>query len=205
MPAGISDEIRSGVIFNGVSQAQLWMLVLIPIIILLVNIYKGHRPETFWDMILMLPKEYGHRQDQELAGSPRTAQEVVAFSQEAYDFCLSRGAGKREAYYISLAVEEMAINILKHGFRDSSLHTMELRVIHKNNSFIFRVRDNSHIFDPIKKMSSITSINDPSRYIGIKMVMKMATEVSYTSTLKLNNLVVRIDKPDNEKTPEGSA
>ncbi|MDO4521353.1 MAG: ATP-binding protein [Erysipelotrichaceae bacterium] len=122
------------------------------------------------------------------------------FSEKAYDFCLGHGAGKREAYYISLAAEEMAGNIIKHGFfRDGGHHTMELRVIHKKNSFMLRIRDNSHIFDPIKKMAAVSSINDPSRYIGIKMVMKIATDVVYTSTLKLNNLVIRIDMPEEKQ------
>ncbi len=61
---------------------------------------------------------------------------------------------------------------------------------------MLRIRDNSHIFDPIKKMASISSINDPSRYIGIRTVMKMASEVTYTSTLKLNNLVIQIEVPE---------
>ena len=202
LPSGVSDVIRSGAIFHGVSRAQILMLGVIPVIIILVNLRRKNRPETYSDILLMLPKDYGNKLEEELSGSPRNVKEVIAFSEKGHDFCLSRGAGEREAYYISLAAEEMAINILKHGFRDSSHRTMELRVIHKNNSFMLRIRDNSHIFDPIKKMSSIASINDPSRYIGIKMVMKMATEVVYTSTLKLNNLVVRIDKPDDQKTPE---
>jgi hypothetical protein len=31
------------------------------------------------------------------------------------------------------------------------------------------------------------------------MVMKMATDVVYTSTLKLNNLVIRIDMPEEKQ------
>lgn len=196
----VSDAVRSGVIFDGVSEAQLMMLAVIPVIILLVNFSRKRRPETLGDMILMLPKGYGNQRGFELAASPRTIEQVMDFSEKAYDFCLGHGAGKREAYYISLAAEEMAGNIIKHGFfRDGGHHTMELRVIHKKNSFMLRIRDNSHIFDPIKKMAAVSSINDPSRYIGIKMVMKMATDVVYTSTLKLNNLVIRIDMPEEKQ------
>ena len=206
LPDNIGDAIRNGSIFLGVSQAQLFMLAVIPIVIILVNISRKRRPETVSEMVLMLPKDYGNHKDQELYGSPRTMDQVLDFSRKAYDFCLDHGAGKREAYYISLAAEEMAGNILKHGFgRDKGHHSMELCVIQKKDSFMLRIRDNSHIFDPIKKMAAISSIDDPSRYIGIKMVMKMASEVVYTSTLKLNNLVVRIDMPEDSKTdhPDG--
>lgn len=195
----VSDIVRSGMIFSGVSAAQFCMLGVIPFIILLVNFRRKRRPDTLEDMLLMLPKGYGHHKTHELTGSPKTLKQVNEFSEKAYDFCLGHGAGKREAYFISLAAEEMAGNILKHGFTDSGHHTMEIRVIHKKNSFILRMRDNSHIFDPIKKMSMISKINDPSRYLGLKMVMKMATEVVYTSTLNLNNLVIRIDLPEEKE------
>ncbi|MBR3311114.1 MAG: ATP-binding protein [Solobacterium sp.] len=200
--ATVSDGIRCGVIFSGVSNAQLCMLGVIPFVILLVNFRRKRRPDTLGDMLLMLPKGYGHHKDRELTGSPKTLKQVNEFSEKAYDFCLGHGAGKREAYFISLAAEEMASNILKHGFKDSGYHTMELRVIHKRNSFLLRIRDNSHIFDPIKKMASVSRINDPSRYIGLKMIMKKATEVVYTSTLNLNNLVIRIDLPEDKKDKE---
>ena len=203
LSTGVSDAIRSGVIFNSVSQAQLYMLAVIPLMILLVNVSRKRRPDRIGDILLMLPKGYGMRKDEEIDASPRTLEQVAEFSRKAYDFCLSKGAGRREAYLISLAAEEMAGNILKHGFTDSGYHTMELRVIHKHNSFMLRIRDNSHIFDPIKKMSAISEIHDPSRYIGLKMVMNMAGEVVYTSTLKLNNLVIRIDLPEKPET--GSA
>ena len=42
-------------------------------------------------------------------------------------------------------------------------------------------------------MAEISAIEDPSRYIGLKMVMKTASEVTYTPTLKLNNLLLRFD------------
>ncbi|MBR3346476.1 MAG: ATP-binding protein [Solobacterium sp.] len=113
---------------------------------------------------------------------------------------LSPCYGRHEAYVVSLAAEEMAGNIIKYGFKDKGRHMMELRVIHKDNSFMLRIRDDSHIFDPIKKMASIADIQDPSRYIGIRMIMRMASDVTYTSTLKLNNLVIRIDMPDTQDT-----
>lgn len=202
----VSDAIRSGVIFSGVSQAQLLMLAVIPVFILFVAFSRKRRPESLGDMLLMLPGGYGNRKGDEMTASPRTTEQVIEFSRKAYDFCLDHGAGRHEAYYISLAAEEMGCNILKHGFKDTGRHAMELRLIRKRNSFMLRIRDNSHIFDPIKKMSAISSIDDPSRYIGIKMVMKMASDVAYTSTLKLNNLVITIDLPEknNDQADEGA-
>lgn len=47
-----------------------------------------------------------------------------------------------------------------------------------------------------KAREIFSMINDPSRYIGIRTVMKMASDVTYTSMLKLNNLVIQIEVPE---------
>ena len=202
IPAGISDAIRCGAIFQSVSYAQIFMLAIIPVLFLIANLDPRKRPASILDKVLLLPKGYGISPENELQGSPRTLKQVTAFSEKAYDFCLHQNAGRREAYYVSLAAEEMGANILKHGFRkDSGYHAMELRVIKKKDALFLRIRDNSHIFDPVRKMASIADIQDPSRYIGLKMVMRMASDVVYTSTLNMNNLLIRIDLPE-EKTTE---
>lgn len=191
----VSDILRTGMIFAGASHAQLCMLLVLPVLILIVNRTYKNQSVSPGDFLLMLPRGFGVSADREMVASPRTLKKITEYSEAAYDFCLKHGAGRREAYYISLAAEEMADNILKHGFKDKGRHKMELRIICKNDSLILRIRDNSHIFDPIKKMSAVSGINDPSRYIGLKMVMKLADEVVYTSALKLNNLMIRIDLP----------
>ena len=120
---------------------------------------------------------------------------MIGSSQKAYDFCFEHQVRRREAYYISLAVEELAGNILKHGFKDRGRHAMELRLICKPGEIYLRIRDNSHIFDPVRKAEDVSGVTDPSRYIGLKMVMKLAGEVIYTPALKLNNLAIRIRHP----------
>ena len=100
LPAGISDALRSGTIFAAVSRAQLTMFVMIPAMIILINWLQKARPGAISDVLLMLPDGYGVAKEDELTASPRSVQQVNAFSQEAYDFCLKHGAGKKEAGYI---------------------------------------------------------------------------------------------------------
>ena len=200
---GVSDMVRSGSIFAGVSEAMTSMLFVIPFMILLIIVIGKIRPRSFWDAALMLPRSYGVSRDQELTESPRTLEEISEFSRNANTFCLKHGAGRREAYYIALAAEEMANNVLKHGFTDRGFHSMELRVICKENALFLRIRDNSHVFDPIKKMAEISENKDPAAYIGLKMVMRLASEVVYTSALKLNNLLIRVDIRSGEDPAAG--
>lgn len=191
----VSDAIRNGVIFASVSHAQLAMLAVMPIMVLLSNLFRRNSSSSLENAVLMLPKGYGVPDEDQMTASPQTVEEVIAFSQTAYDFCIRHHVREKEAYFVSLAVEEMAVNILKHGFKDSGHHSMELRLICKSDALFLRIRDNSHIFDPIKKTEAVSGIEDPSRYIGIRMVMKLADEVVYTPTLMLNNLIIRLNHP----------
>lgn len=193
VPAGARDNIIMGVTFLEVSWAQYLMLAMVPVIILLVNLLSQNRPRFGWDTVLMLPKDFGVPEDQELTAVVRTKEEVARFSKEACDFCLRQNTGRKEAYIASLAAEEMGVIIMNHGFGGNTPHTLEMRLIRKNNTLILRLRDDCDLFDPIRKLAELPENADADEGIGIRMIMKLASEVSYTSALKLNNLMIRID------------
>ena len=196
LAADTGDAVRAGAIFRGASYAQLSMLLLIPILIIVENLRMNKKLNFRPDTLMMLPKEYGISPENELTGCPKDVREVTEFSEKAHAFCLDRGIPKREAYYIALAAEEMASNVIKYGFRrDRGKKALELRVIRMDDNVILRLRDNSHLFDPVKKMALVADNPDPAAYVGIRMVRKLASDIAYTSTLKLNNLMIRIDLP----------
>ena len=52
-------------------------------------------------------------------------EEVTALSQDVYNFCMTHGCDERRAYHMSLAIEEMAGNVVKHGFvHDNRKHNV---------------------------------------------------------------------------------
>ena len=53
----------------------------------------------------------------------------------------------------------------------------------------FRLRDNGVRFDPVRYME-LHKEDDPSRGLGIRMVMKMVREANYIHSLGLNNLTL---------------
>ena len=124
-----------------------------------------------------------------------TNDEVMAFSEKAWQFCVDKGESDRIAYLISLSVEEMAKNVIEHGFtKDEKDHMLSVRIVHKGNELIIRMRDNCKSFDPRKKYMQIYANDDVGGNIGIRMIMAEADEVSYTSMFNLNNLLIRIGK-----------
>ena len=116
-------------------------------------------------------------------------------SERAWQSCTDKGEPARIAYLTSLAVEEMAKNVIEHGFsKDNKKHTLSARIVHKENELIIRIRDDCKSFDPRKKYEQIYANDDPGSNYGIRMIMAEAGEVRYTSMFNLNNLLIRIAK-----------
>lgn len=142
----------------------------------------------------------------EISADIDTQKEVMEFSEKAWQFCVDKGESNRIAYLTSLAVEEMAKNVIDHGFtKDKKDHMLSARIVHKEDELIIRMRDNCVSFDPRKKYEQIYANGNNSSNMGIRMIMAEASEVTYTSMFNLNNLLIRIVKqpvdPNSGSTP----
>ena len=185
---GGSAEILTTGIFVGVLIAHMLFVFTVPLIVMIVN----HRFVFGWDAILMLPKNFGTKPKNELNVSPTTFEEVVEFSKAAYDFCIEREVPKRKAYIVSLAAEELMKNTIEYGFEDNGKNRLEVLLVWKEDKIILRLRDNCRKFNPTKYYKEVYQNEDNMKNVGIRMIMELATDVSYTSTLKLNNLNVTV-------------
>ena len=175
-------------IFAGISVGYIIAVLILPIFIAIINFRNGCR-FNLW----MFPKDFGVSPGDELSAEIRTQNEVMDFSERAWQFCADKGESGRITYLTSLAVEEMANNVIEHGFtKDKKKHTLNARIVHKKDELIIRMRDNCQSFDPRKKYEQIYENDNPDSNIGIKMIMAEASEVNYTTMFNLNNLLIRI-------------
>ena len=69
---------------------------------------------------------------------------------------------------------------------------LEVLLVWKEDKIILRLRDNCRKFNPTKYYKEVYQNEDNMKNVGIRMIMELATDVSYTSTLKLNNLNVTV-------------
>ena len=175
-------------VFVGIFLSQTAFLLIIPLLIILIN----HRRVFGWDALLMLPKGYGVGKDQELTEAPKTVEEAADFSKEAYDFCIEHNLPERKAYLISLASEELIKNTIIHGFSAGKNNRIEVRLVVKDEEAVLRIRDNCGKFNPKRYYETVYKSDNKEDSIGIRMVMEMAKDISYTSTLKLNNICIRV-------------
>ena len=141
---------------------------------------------------MMIPDGFGVSEDERIDITVRTSEEAVEVAEKIQEFCLSKGIDQKRAYFAALAMEEMAVNIVEHGFtKDNKDHSIDVRVTHKDDKVILRIKDDCIPFDP-KERSRVFSPDDPAKNMGIRMIYKIMEDIEYRNTLGLNILTVRI-------------
>ena len=142
--------------------------------------------------LMVIPADFGVPKEERMDLSVRSMEDVVSVSRQVQQFCLERGISPRGAYLAGLSMEEMAGNVVEHGFsKDRKSHTADLRVVHKGEDVILRIKDDCVPFDPGQRLEMAGS-GDPAKNIGIRMVFRMAKDVQYQNILGLNVLTIRI-------------
>ena len=142
--------------------------------------------------LMVIPDGFGAAEEDRLDLSVRGMEEVVQVSREVQQFCLRKGIDARRAAFAALAMEEMAGNIIEHGFpRDRRRHSVDLRIVYKNGDILIRFKDDCRPFDPQERQIMMTP-EDPAKNIGLRIVFRIAKEHSYQNLLGLNVLTVKI-------------
>ncbi len=91
---------------------------------------------------------------------------------------------------IGLCVEEIAINVIKHGFSGSGgSGDVDMRLVENDDKTVLRFRDNCLSFDPTDYLK-LHRDDDPVSHIGLRMTMGIVREADYVNTLGLNNLTL---------------
>ena len=141
---------------------------------------------------MVIPASFGVGPEDRIDLSLHSMEDVIRISQTIQHFCLEKGIDQRRAYLAGLSMEEMASNVIAHGFtKDKKRHFVDVRVVYRNGGLILRIKDTCQQFDPATRRE-ITEPDDPFRNIGIRMVYDMAESVTYQSVLGLNVLTITL-------------
>ncbi|MBQ6465963.1 MAG: ATP-binding protein [Oscillospiraceae bacterium] len=144
------------------------------------------------DELMVIPADFGAPESDRMDLSVTSIEEVVCVAERIQRFCLAHGIDRRRAYLAGLSMEEMAGNIVQHGFAaDSKSHSVDVRVVHKDSDVILRIKDDCRPFDPSERQQ-LAEDGDPAKNIGIRMIFKIARSVQYQVILGLNVLTIRI-------------
>ena len=161
------------------------------LLVILLAVWKKNRGVSLSaEAFSYLPADFGPAEGDCLEVTATSTQGVVEASEKAQAFCAKHGESPRNGTMISLCIEEMAANIVEHGFtKDKKDHSVEIRLLFKGDKRVIRIRDNCLNFDPVAYLE-LHKTDDPTAHIGIRMVMKMVKSANYVNSLGLNNLTL---------------
>ena len=142
--------------------------------------------------LMVIPKEFGAGVEDRLELSVQNTEDVVRVSEAVQEFCGSHGVDAKKSYYAALCMEEMAGNIVTHGFtKDKKKHQTDIRVTYKKDELILRIKDDCKPFDPTER-KTLMDPDDPCKNIGVRMVYEIADDIDYQHMLGLNVLTMKI-------------
>lgn len=165
--------------------------VLMLAMLFVIAAVKSRKVPSKMEDFMFLPQGFGVPEEEQMDMSIQSMEQVIDLSRSTEAFCRKHGADQRKTYLIALCIEEMAGNIVRHGFNDGKQHNIDFRLVKKEDEFLISLRDDCRPFDP-KKQLEIMCPDDPCSNIGIRLVYGMAKEVNYVNTLKMNNLFIKV-------------
>ena len=144
------------------------------------------------DDFLMLRPGCGVPDEDRLDIPVRSMSDVTGTAVTVQDFCEKHGLDSKTSLYAALCLEEMAGNVVDHGFtKDEKDHMIEAHVTYKDGEVMLRIKDDCVPFDPMER-ADLLSGDDLLRNIGIRMVSKLAKEMTYQNLIGLNVLTIRL-------------
>ena len=161
------------------------------VIIAFAWIVNRRIPKTLEDL-MTIPAGFGASENERMDLTACEIGEVSELSQRVIDFCAGRGIDRRRAFLAGLCIEEMAGNVILHGFtKDRKPHSLSIRVVHSGNTVILRLRDDCPAFDPSEHVK-VMEPEESFKNFGIRLVYSIAEDVRYQNLLGLNVLTIRI-------------
>lgn len=158
--------------------------------VLMMIWYRSGRISMSVEAISYLKPDFGADTGKYVEITAADEKEAVSASEKICDFCRKKGMDPGVVMRIGLCVEEIVLNVIQHGFKDTpGTNNVDLRLIANDDKTVIRFRDNCRSFDPTDYLE-LHRDDDPVSHIGIRMIMGIVKEADYVNTLGLNNLTL---------------
>ena len=148
-------------------------------------------PKTV-DEWMLLKDDFGVSDENRLDITINSVEEVVNTAEQVQAFCESHGLDSKHAAYAALCLEEMAANVVEHGFdKDNKKHSINARAMDINGKIMLRLKDDCIPFDPMER-AGMVSDEDPTKNIGLRMVTGLSEDMTYYNIMGLNVLTINM-------------
>ena len=149
-------------------------------------VYNRKSPRSLNDFLCFGDK-FGVPDEDRIDIAVRSMDEVINISRKVEKFCGSHGVSGRQKNCASLCVEELAGNIVQHGFTDGKKHCIDIRVSYIKGDVMLSVKDDCRLFNPTEA-EKLFDPDDKAHNIGLRIAAGMSKEMSYQNTFGLNIL-----------------
>jgi len=176
---------------TGIWIAQLaggWFTILL--IFIMAWIHEKKLPFSY-SALCCYPENFSVDDDHRLNISVHNMEEVMNISQSVIEFCRRHGVDEKTAFRAGLCVEEMAANIVKHGFTGKANSVVDICVVKTDEELIIKMKDNCKLFNP-QDIDDIFHPEDPCKNCGIRIVHKVCKSMDYYPLLGLNVLTIKM-------------
>ena len=188
----LPEDIRVWGVWSNYGISQILGIITIFII---SWIKSKHFPNNI-ERLIWLDKDFGVEEKDRVAISVNNLDMVVQVAGFVQKFLKERNIDSSRSYKTALCLEEMAGNIVSHGFTKTDKKknlSVDIYVAVKNDDIKIRLKDNAPQFDPFAKLEQYKEDpDDPLKNIGIRMVSKIAKEMKYQTTLGMNVLSIEM-------------
>ena len=123
----------------------------------------------------------------------RNIKDATDISEKITDFCSSKGLSQKTAMLCGLCIEEISVDCILHGFTrgKKNSYSIDVRTIYENNGISVMLRNNCPHFDP-KEWLDMYGDENPERSLGLRLTMKCAKEMNYSSALGMNIITIKV-------------
>ena len=138
---------------------------------------------------LLLPKDFGVSDDRILDLLIRKKDDVSECSQKAGDFCRTFSEDRSTCYYISLCVEEMAMETILNTTFSPEKNSIFIRLVCRDDMWVLRICDDGELYDAAN-YAKLSEAEDELKHLGVRMIFRLVQDAKYMNRLGFNTLTL---------------
>lgn len=180
---------------NGVYIANVLNGLIAIVVVSVYACYKKKGLPKNMDEFMALPSDFGVPEEKRMEVTMNNMESVIGVSEAVHKFCRKRNIDEHRAFLASLFLEEMAGNVVEHGFSaDKRSHYVHICAACKKETLILSIKDDCIPFD-FDERRKIMDPDDKTKNIGIRIVSGLASDIKHQNILGLNVMTIRLDAP----------
>lgn len=173
-----------------------WALPVSEVLNVIISLFfvrniSGTFPRKAVDWLCLSP-DFGFREADYMELSVQNTEEITSVLDRVKEFCADHDIDSRRSFFTQLALEELTVNVIEHGFPFCKEKPMiHIWITYEKGDMKIRIQDNCPGFNVMKHFSELQKASR-ERCIGLRIVSSISKEMNYMNLLNTNNLIITI-------------